>query len=74
MRLTLMKITPEQPEQITTLDQLILARERKKAVVCPFAGNWFRPRPAAFIANLSGDILHRLMKSGMYVYQGKTKI
>ena len=74
MRPTLMEITPDEPEQITTLDQLISARERKKAVVCPFTGGWFRPRPAAFIANLSGEMLHRLMKSGMYVYRGKANI
>lgn len=55
-------------EKITTLAELISARERRKAITCPGQHCWRRPIPAAFMANLSGEILHRLMTYGMWVY------
>jgi hypothetical protein len=54
-------------KQIKTLAQLIKARENKRAVICD-AYCFCKPRPAAFMANLSGEILHRLMTAGMWIY------
>lgn len=60
--------------RIRTLNQLIKARERRQAVCCG-TGNFKGPIPAAFMANLSGEILHRLFTSysGMTVYKPKRK-
>jgi len=58
-------------EQITTLDALINARSRRKAVTCSTSMCFKGPIPAAFMANLSGEILHRLMRGGMFIYEKK---
>ena len=61
------------PKQIKTLEQLIAARDAKKAVVCNDFPVWSGHKPAAFMVNLSGEILCRLMRRGMWVYDPKNK-
>ena len=62
------------PEKITTLSELISARERRKAITCPSSPCFRGPIPAAFMANLSGEVLHRLMAYGMWVYTPNDKL
>ena len=54
--------------QISTLAELIRARESRRAVTVPAMLCFAKPRPAAFVANMSGDLLHRMMVSGMFIY------
>lgn len=60
-------------EQIRTLADLIAAREQKKAVLCPSAPYFRQPVPAAWLANMSGEQLFRLISQGMWTYVSKPK-
>ena len=53
---------------ITNLEELRWAALHHRAVVCPKSVGFVRPRPAAFVINMSGDILLRMFKSGMYLH------
>lgn len=55
-------------EQITTLEQLAAAREQRKSVTCPKMFGWGERQPAAWMMNLSGEMLHRLFRAGMFIY------
>ncbi len=61
--------------QITSLSQLVTAAREKKAVT----GNHglfplHRPyMPASFIASMQGMTIHRIMLSGLWIYEGKRK-
>lgn len=58
-------------KQIATLEHLITAAQNKQAVICP-TSNAFRNRiPAAFVANLQGTIINRLIKMGLFIYTPK---
>lgn len=56
-------------KRITSLGRLRDLAFAKRAVICPaspiFAG---KPRPAAFMLNLSGGTLLRLMEKGLFLY------
>lgn len=53
--------------QIRTLEELAFARDCRKAVF----GKWFNGKrmPAAFVINMPGDIILRVLKDGLYVYR-----
>ena len=53
---------------ITNLEGLQWAALHHRAVVCPKWTGFVRPRPAAFVINMSGDVLLRMFKSGMYLH------
>ena len=53
---------------ITNLEGLQWAVLRHRAVVCPKSVGFVRPRPAAFVINMSGDVLLRMFKLGMYLH------
>ncbi len=57
--------------RIHNLPDLQCAVLRKQAVIVPKDRCWDRPRPAAFVLNLSGAILIRLFQSGMFIYEKK---
>lgn len=61
-------------KRITTLRGLMWAVRHRKAVTVPsqicFAGRI----PAAFMQNLQGHILHRLMQHGMFVYESNRRL
>jgi len=61
------------PEQITCLSDLWTAAYYRRAVVVPTDSTWEKPRPAAFVFNLPGAVIYRLLAAGMYVYQPKPK-
>jgi len=53
--------------QIKTLEQLAKARERRVSVTGGFP--MFEPsKPAAFVMNLSGEILLRMFRNGLWIY------
>lgn len=58
-------------KRITCLADLVLAREQKRAVTCDTSMAFKGPIPAAFVLNLSGEILFRLISGGMWVYEKK---
>ena len=57
--------------KINNLHQLDFARTQRKAVICPSNHCFKGPVPAAFVINMSGEILLRLINAGMYVYKKK---
>lgn len=59
--------------RIKTLEDLVLARNEKRSVVCPEMHCFKEPSPAAFVINYTGEIIHRLISSGLYIYEPKTK-
>ena len=52
--------------QINTLCELEIAADNHYSVVVPRSTTWNKPKPAAFMIHLSGVILLRCFKSGMY--------
>ena len=61
-------------DQISTLSHLMAAVQFKKAVIVPSSPGWSKPRPAAFMINLSGTILYKLFDLGMYIYKKKGEV
>lgn len=61
------------PERITSLQELAKAREEKKSVHCPGLRCFAGPSPAAFVMNYTGDLLHRIIQSGLFIYTPKPK-
>ncbi len=53
-------------KRITSLAELMQAALDRKAVT---AGMVFKRTPAAFIINLQGTVIHRLIQSGMFIYE-----
>lgn len=58
----------KKPRRITKLEQIRDAAYARRSVVVPSAVVWAKPRPAAFMLNISGGQLLRLMERGMYLY------
>lgn len=60
------------PNKVVTLDGLMAAAYDRKSVIVPkYLGN--RPQPAAWIVNLQGALIHRLIGYGMWIYTPKKK-
>jgi hypothetical protein len=57
--------------RIRTLAEIEQLRADKRAVTCPGSVTFRGPLPAAFIINLSGEIILRLIRYGLYVYTPK---
>ena len=58
------------PFRLRTLSDIVDAVERRKSVVCPgLFPCWHKPRPAAFIINLSGAIIYPMLNKGIYLYE-----
>lgn len=62
-------------EQVTSLARLIeLAKERRAINISISRIVGFRkPMPAAFIVNMQGTMIQRMIDFGMYVYEPKGK-
>jgi len=58
-------------KRITTLRQLQDAALTRRSVICPWSPCWNKPRPAAFVINLQGHVLVRMLERGMYLYAAK---
>jgi hypothetical protein len=57
-------------EQITTLERLMeLAKEKRSVSVTGYAWPFFKCKPAAFVVNMSGSLIFRMIQSGMYLYE-----
>ena len=56
-------------KRIKNLAQLAEARNQKRAIACPTFYAFRGPLPAAWMMNLSGEILHRLFENGMWLYR-----
>jgi hypothetical protein len=59
--------------QVNNLDQLCEMALEKKSIVVPGTVFGRRHQPAAFILNLQGRMIARLIKQGMYEYIPKRK-
>lgn len=55
-------------KQIMSLADLERARFSKRSVVADWIG-LKTPRPAAFIMQWSGELILRLLRSGLYIYE-----
>ena len=57
--------------RIHNLYGLRAAVKMRMSVICkkPHDRSWLRPRPAAFMINLSGAILIHLFDNGMYLFK-----
>lgn len=55
--------------RVRTLDQLHALAMSGRAVLCPGFYCFEKYKPAAFILNLNGVVLRRLMQRGLYVYK-----
>jgi len=55
--------------QIYSLHGLAVYVRQKRAVVSPKSGNLKGPLPAAFVINLSGWIILRMIEHGLFVYE-----
>jgi hypothetical protein len=61
-------------KKIKTLVGLKSAALTKRAVIVPKSMVWGRkPSPAAFIINLSGEMLYRLFNLGIYLCPNKRR-
>lgn len=60
-------------KKITNLDELHQAATDRRSVVIPNWGGFVRPKPAAFVLNQIGCVLHRMFLSGMYLYEKPKK-
>lgn len=56
-------------KRIRSLKDLVTAAMNKKAVIVPGSRTWPHRRPAAFVVNLPGSILQRLLDEGMFEYR-----
>jgi hypothetical protein len=64
----------EEPERIETLQRLGELALERRAVIAPNSHPWNRRSyPAAFIMNLQGTVINRILKTGLYVYEKKGK-
>ena len=55
-------------KQIVTLNALAKTADQHRSIVCPTVWCFRKPIPAAWMINLSGCMIHRLMKAGMFRY------
>jgi len=60
-------------EKVETVSRLMELAHEKRAVFCPNSLSWTKPRPAAFVINMSVAIVARMMKDGLYVYEKQEK-
>ena len=58
----------EAERQILSLEDLEWARIDRRAVYAPADYHWNAPMPAAFIMNLSGTIILRLIQIGLFTF------
>jgi len=58
-------------EKIETLGDVVECARRKKSLYCPATIHFSKPKPAAFMINLSGHMLFNLINYGLYVYKKK---
>ena len=53
---------------VTDLTHLKRLASERRAVYCPKHFLWSKPKPAAFMINLSGVQLEQIFRLGLYVY------
>ncbi len=55
--------------QVKTLEHLEILSAMGRAVVLPQPPCWSKPRPAAFVINLPGAVILRMILAGLFVYE-----
>jgi len=58
-------------EKITSLARLRELAIEKRSITTNWASPHFKCKPAAFVLNMTGSIILRMIESGMYVYEKK---
>ncbi len=66
-------ILADPPNQITTLGELFAASLMKKSVVMPNSRCLKGPLPAAFVINMNGGNLYRMMTTGLFIYVPRSR-
>lgn len=57
--------------RVHSLFELCELAMKRKSVVAPNFIPWNKPTPAAFVQNLQGVIINRLIEKGLFVYEPK---
>ena len=65
-------MTTKRRARIRSLADLEAARMSKAALHCPGAFAYRKPIPAAWLINLPGRVIGRLIDLGLFVYKKKT--
>ncbi|NIA16412.1 MAG: hypothetical protein GWP08_20315 [Nitrospiraceae bacterium] len=55
--------------RIIDLNALAYAAEDRRSLVCPTWRAWAKPKPAAFVFQLSAQLVRRMIRAGLYVYE-----
>ena len=63
------KADPKRGIQILTLQGLAVARTERRAVYCPSLPSCKKPKPAAWVINMNGSVILRMIDAGLYVYE-----
>lgn len=63
----------ERGRQVVDLADLVFLASRKRAVVVEGPPSFGKPKPAAFIACMQGNDIHRMLQRGMYVWDAPPK-
>ena len=59
-------------EIVNTLHHIAQLAESKRSL-CTIGGMLNKPKPAAVIINMSGQVILQLIQKGLYVYEPKSK-
>ena len=64
------KNPPVLPTRLNTLEELYQAAQAKKAVTAGWIHR--KPTPAAWVLSYQGQLIYRLLKTGIYLYTKPT--
>ena len=59
--------------QIHTLRELLRAAQNRRSVLTPSYNGFRKPCPAAFVMQLSGELIFKMLSAGMYLYEKPPK-
>lgn len=60
-------------EQVMSLIELDALVRLKKSVTVPSYVGFVRPRPAAFVINMAGAVILRMLRQGMFIHEKEPK-
>lgn len=60
-------------EQITSLARLCELAKERRSITAGWPPPFLKNKPAAFIIGMPGNVIQRMIDSGMYLYEKKEK-